>query len=165
MLPRGRSALIPYAACELQGEEVALYNFDGQCRGVLDQGLRVSNTSGKTLEMGTVILKRSTSGYIGESVVKTLLPNDDVFLSYASLLKAEVARTQETKDGAVHAMRMKNSVVYLDYTRIIVTTYTIASKYKESSAPLNVFLKHDIKRVSAVGSHCHETSMTSLVGL
>ncbi len=75
------SALVPIVSKEIEGQAVDLYNEKARPEHPL-AGIRLTNTTGLTLEGGPLTVLRGGT-YAGEAYVKSLKPNEQRYITYA----------------------------------------------------------------------------------
>jgi len=136
-IKKGHSSLLPYCDVELDGELVAIFDAAKDPEHLL-QGLRLQNTSGKTLECGSILVQKAGT-YFGESEVPTLRPLDDCFLTFAVLLATRVSKQDMNEPNVYTHVTIEGAEVTLRGTKHSKTTYTVLNK---SASKQVVFLLH-----------------------
>jgi len=136
-IKKGHSSLFPYCDVDLDGELVAIFDAAKDPEHLL-QGLRLRNTSGKTLECGSILVQKAGT-YFGESEVPTLRPLDDCFLTFAVLLATKVSKKDVNEPSKYTHVEIEDANVTLRGTKHSKTTYTVLNKTATKQV---VFLLH-----------------------
>lgn len=137
---RGQSALVPVLAQSVEGGRVVIFNESIREKHPMS-ALEIKNTTGITLEGGPVTVFEET-GYAGEAMLQTLIPEAHQFLPFAVELGCVISRDHRTKTQPVHQVRIANGILYLYHAVLHNTVYTIQNK---SARALDLILEHPFR--------------------
>ena len=138
-LPRQRSAMLPIANSEIDGEKLSIYNASVQARHPLN-GFKLKNTSGLNLLAGPVTVFDAGS-YAGEARIDNLLPGEERLISYALDLEVTVDSSKTTSTTTLLGVRLSSGVLIARRKNTRTRTYAIRNKGKKDKV---ILVEHPI---------------------
>lgn len=125
-IPANKSALIPIAQGEIEGERVSLYNETNNPKHPLS-AIKMKNTTKLTLDGGPITVYEEES-YAGEGIIETLKPDEKGWITYGVDLGVEVDTSRGTERKNVHSVRIIHGTLYAYYKNIDIKTYNLRNK-------------------------------------
>jgi len=129
-IERNRSALLPIAATEIEGQAVDLYNEKIRVKNPL-AAVRLKNTTGLTLEGGPLTVFQGDS-YAGDALVKTFKPGEKRYITYAVDLGLHVNTKMGTKSEQVDRVIINRGIIRMRRGIIETKTYNLDNKNARS---------------------------------
>ena len=127
-LPRQKSAMIPIVTDAIQAERVSIYNAGVLATNPLN-GIRLRNTTGKTLLQGPVTIIDHEL-YAGDARIGDLPAGQERLLSYGIDLETVVNGTTEQNRESVITSKIVKGVLHVD--RRMQTTQSYAAENKST---------------------------------
>ena len=121
-----RSALVPIVAKEVEGRAVDLYNEKTRANNPL-AAVRLKNSTGLTLEGGPVTVIRG-GNYAGEALIKTVKPDEELYVAYAVDLGLHVNTRRGTKTEEVDHVVINRGVIRMHRAVIETKAYNLDNK-------------------------------------
>lgn len=141
-VPRQQSAMIPFAAAEVEAERVSVYNSHVQKDHPLT-GVRLKNTTNLHLMGGPLTVfdtQNSTSaGYVGDALMDDTEPEQTRLLTYAIDLAVDAEDQRDSQTSVVTEIRITGGILRVRQTYQQVAVYT----FKNNSAqPRTIVVEH-----------------------
>ena len=150
---RKQKAIVPLLKEQLDGQKCVLYD-ETVCRGNPMLAILFENTTGRTLEGGTLQIS-SGDVFLGQGTLPTLHPGDESPpVPYAVELACEIVKESSTLYLKPHSITIEDGTVSISRSQRERTVYTIRNKSdRELDFLLNhLFLEeHELVQSSGVG--------------
>ncbi len=137
---RGQSALVPILQTSFKGKKVTVYNPEMREKNPMS-AVWFHNNTGLTLESGPVTVFANNE-YAGETLLKTLKPEQDQYLPYAVELGCTVNRDPRERDQQTHLIKIQHGTIHFYHYENHFVTYLIQNKTPHN---LDFFLEHPFK--------------------
>jgi hypothetical protein len=134
---RGQSALVPILGASFSGKRVAVYNREVRDKNPMS-AVWFENTTGMTLEGGPLTVIED-DGYVGESMLETLKPDEKRLVPYSVELGCVISIDHDSNVRDVFRARIANGTLQLGRHRLIETKYRVLNK---NDATIDLFLEH-----------------------
>jgi flagellin-like hook-associated protein FlgL len=125
-LPRQKSALLPIAGTDVEGQRVSIYNERTHAKFPL-LGMVFKNTTGMNLTQGPVTVYEGST-YAGDARIPDLQKDERRLLSYAVDLGTEVMAVPHSDNGTLTAVKVVKGIVYTTTKIKDSKDYTIANR-------------------------------------
>lgn len=140
---KNQSALVPIMQSPIDAEKVTLVTAtgNGEVEGTPLRALRVTNSSGLTLDGGTFNILEQDS-FAGEGIMEVLHPGEKRLLSYAADTAVHVKGENESESRAARRVTIVKGVMKVTREQRDATTYTI---HNADSTARQVVVEHPIR--------------------
>jgi hypothetical protein len=125
-LPRQKSAMLPIAGTDVEGQRVSIYNERTHARFPL-LGMVFKNTTGMNLTQGPVTVYEGST-YAGDARIPDLQKGERRLLSYAVDLGTEVMAVPHSDNGKLTAVKVVKGVVHTTTRVKDSKDYTVANR-------------------------------------
>lgn len=139
-IPRNSSALIPIVNELIDGERISLYNANRNPRFPY-AALRLTNTTGLTLESGPVTILESDT-YAGEALLDVLKKDDTRILPFALDQSVSVIVRDNFERKPFWRVRAWQGFLYLDYKEETQKTYNLENLSDKEKI---VYIEHPVQ--------------------
>src|SRR5437867_862749 len=125
-LPRQKSALLPIAAKDVEGERVSIFNERTHPKFPL-LGLVFKNTTGMHLTQGPITVYEGST-YAGDARILDLQKDERRLLSYAIDLGTEVQAVPASDNGKITSVKVTKGIIYTTTKVKDTKTYTMVNR-------------------------------------
>jgi hypothetical protein len=139
-IKRDRSALLPIANSKVKADRIAIYNERTRTKNPMD-GLRITNTTGLTLEGGPVTVIEGNT-YVGEALIDTLKPDEERYISFAVDLGTKVDPKFGSHTQKIHLVTISNGVMIQHYKQRSTKIYNLNNVENKAKT---IVIEHPIR--------------------
>jgi hypothetical protein len=139
-IKRDRSALLPIANSKVKADRIAIYNERTRAKNPMD-GLRITNTTGLTLEGGPVTVIEGNT-YVGEALIDTLKPDEERYISFAVDLGTKVDPKFGSHTEKVYLVTISNGVMIQHYKQRSTKIYNLNNVENKAKT---IVIEHPIR--------------------
>ena len=141
-VPRQQSAMIPFAAAEVEAERVSVYNSRVQSDHPLT-GVRLKNTTDLHLMGGPLTVfdtqNSASAGYVGDALMDDTEPGQTRLLTYAIDLAVDADVKQDIQPRVVTKIHIANGLLQISMNDSLVTHYTFKNN---GGTERNIVIEH-----------------------
>jgi hypothetical protein len=123
---RGQSAMVPIVQAQIEATPVSIYNEANRADHPMS-GLRLTNSTELTLEGGTVTVIEDGS-YAGETLVETIRPREQRYISYAVDLGLGVTTNHDSQRERAYRLAVSRGTMNLYFYETETKTYTLTNR-------------------------------------